>query len=241
MKKSTLILLILSGLFVVSLFGSSFILKNEYNRIDRSDPFWNYNKLARGNFHHIQLIGGNITRIMFVPGPHGFAGVLNYSENILKNRIQAKITNDTLFVNFQLHDDDQGRKNWMKYHVLLAISCPELLSVEAVNSNLEVYKLKQPDVFVSMTGKSSMEIESLIHNFDSLSILQRDSSELKFEMAEDIPGSAVMHAKTIYADVKGNSLLDIGHFQTERLHHFIGDSAAVILSGSALHLFKEGY
>ncbi|HEY2647559.1 MAG TPA: hypothetical protein VGI38_00115 [Puia sp.] len=241
MKKSTLILLILSGLFVVSLFGSSFILKDEYNHIDRTDPFWNYNKLARGNFHHIRLTGGNITRIMFVPGPHGFAGVLNYSEDILKDRVQVKITDDTLFVSFQPREDDPGRKNWMKYHVLLAISCPELLSVEAVNSNLDVYKLKQPEIFVSMTGKSSMEIESLVHNFDSLSILQRDSSELKFEMTEDISGSAVMHAKTIYADVKGNSILDLGHFQTERLHHFIGDSAAVILSGSALHLLKDNY
>ena len=239
MKKSSLALIILLGLFIVCLVGSVLIFKNQYNHIDKTDPFWNYTKLAKGDFHHIVLKGGNITKASFVPGSHGSIGVLSHMEQPMKDRVQATITDDTLFVEVKKSDDPPGMRNWMKYHVLIAISCPELLSVNAANSNLDLYKLRQKNLSIQLTGNSKMEIESSIADFDSLSVSQKDSTQVKFEMSEDMKSSGIMHTKALYAQVQGYSILDVGHFQIQSFHPFIKDSSAIVLSGQTLKAMRN--
>ncbi len=239
MKKSSLILLILAGLFVASLIGSDLVLKNEYDHIDKSDPFWNYTKLNKGVFHHIRMTGSNVTRISFIPGPSGSMGVLNYWEKQLRNRIESGISNDTLFIKFKERTDPPDIRNWMKYHVLVTISCPDLISVNGLNSNLDIFKLNQKGLSVSLAGKSTMEVESYNRDFDSIFVSQKDSSKLKFEMSEEIRGSGIMRTKILDAYVQGYSLLDVGHFQLQTIHQSIGDSSGIILSGSSLRKLKD--
>jgi hypothetical protein len=236
MKKSSLLLTILALLFIISLFASDLVLKKKYNTIDRSDPFWNYTKLNRGNFHHIKMIGGNITRASFVPGLHGSIGILSEWEGGMRDRVKSNISNDTLFIQVRERKDAPNVRNWMKYHVLIAISCPDLLSVDGVNINLTLYKMKQKNISVTLAGQSEMEIETDVADFDSIFVSQKDTSELKFEMSEDVSKYGILHAKALYARVYGSSLLDVGHFQIESLHQEISDSAAIILSGCGLKL-----
>ena len=238
MKKSSLILLILLGLFILCLVGSDLILKTQYDQIDKSDPFWNYTKLNKGDFHHIRITGSNVTRISFIPGPNGSMGVLNDWEWNLRKRIESSISDDTLFIKFKQQTDPPDIRNWMKYHVLVAISCPHLVSVNGLNSNLDIFKLKQKDLFVSLAGKSTMEVESYNSDFDSIFVSQKDSSQLKFEMAEEIRSSGIMRAKVLYANVQGYSLLDVGHFQLQTIHESVGDSSGIIVSGSTLRTLK---
>jgi hypothetical protein len=219
--------------FILSLIGSNLILKNEYSQIDRTDPFWNYAKLAKGSFHHIKMTGGNITRTSFIPGPRGSFGILNYT-NVMKDRVQASISHDTLYVLVKPHDDPPGWRNWMQNHVLMAFSCPELISVNGMNANMDLYKLKQRNLSVHLSGKSTMEVESYNADFDSIFVNQADTSQLKFEMAEDIRGSGTMRARILDASVQGYSLLDVGHFQLKNIHQSVGDSSGIILSGATL-------
>jgi hypothetical protein len=234
MKKSSMILIIIFGLFIVSLAGSVLIFKDQFNHIDKTDPFWNYPKLAKGTFHHIMLKGGNITKASFIPSPHGSVGVLNYTDELMKDRVHATISDDTLFVLCNQREDPPGIRKWMSYHVLIAISCPELLSVNMMNSNLDLFKLRQKNLSVQLAGKSKMEIESSIADFDSLSVRQKDSTEVKFEMSEDMKSSGIMHSNALFAQVRGYSILDLGHFQIRSFHPFIEDSSAIILSGHTL-------
>ena len=238
MKKSSMILLILVALFLVSLIISDLVLKNQYNQIDKSDPFWNYTKLNKGVFHHISISGSNITRASFIPGPNGSLGVINYWEKELRGRIESSISNDTLFIKFKDHTDPPNLRNFMKYRVLIAISCPELISVNAFNSNLDLFKLKQKNLSISLAGRSAMEVESYSPDFDSLFVNQKDSSRLAFEMSEEIKSSGIMHAKWIDASLRNRSLLDVGHFQIENMRQSVGDSAGIILSGSTLRTLK---
>jgi hypothetical protein len=234
MKKSSLFLTILAVLFILSLFASDLVLRKKYNTIDKSDPFWNYTKLNRGNFHHIKMTGGNITRTSFVPGANGSVGILSEWEWGMRDRVNSSISNDTLFVQVLEKNVPPNTRDWMKYHVLIAISCPDLLTVNGVNTNLSLYKMKQKNFSVTLAGRSEMEIETDVSDFDSLFISEKDTSRLKIEMSEDINNYGILHAKAVYARVYGNSLLDVGHFQIESLHQEISDSAAIILSGSGL-------
>ena len=234
MKKSSLLLTILAVLFIISLFASDLVLKKKYNTIDKSDPFWNYTKLNRGNFHHIKMTGGNITRTSFVPGVNGSVGVLSEWEWGIRERVKSSISNDTLFIQVLEQKVAPNVRDWMKYHVLIAISCPDLRSVDGVNTNLNLYKMKQKNLSVTLAGRSEMEIETDVSDFDSISVSQKDTTKLSFEMSEDINRFGVLHAKALNARVSGISLLDVGHFQIESLHPEISDSAAIILSGTGL-------
>jgi hypothetical protein len=238
MKKSSLILLILAGLLIICLIGSDLILRNRYDQIDKSDPFWNYTKLNKGVFHHIRMTGSNVTRVSFIPGPKGSMGVLNYWEQDSKNRIESSISDDTLFIKFKERTDPPNIRNWMKYHVLIAISCPDLISVNGLNSNLNLFKLKQKNLSVSLAGKSTMEVESYNPDFDTVFVSQKDSSQLQFEMSEDMKSSGIMHAKVLDVQIRERSILDVGHFQVQSIHQSIGDSAGIILSGSTLRTLK---
>ena len=239
MKKSSLMLFILLGAFIICLVGTDFILKSEYNKIDKTDPFWNYTKLSKGSFHHLKLLDGNVTRIGFIPSPHASVGVLSYWEHAADGRVQTKIADDTLFVEVGKRDEGNGIKDWMRNHTLITITCPELRSVTAVNTNLDVDKLNQKSISLDIAGKSRVEVESYNTDFDSVSVYQRDSTEVIFEMADDIKSSGAMNLKTLCADVQNRSLLDVGHFRIQNLHQTIGDTSGIILSGYTLGLLKK--
>jgi hypothetical protein len=234
MKKSSTILVVLFVLFTLSLLASNIILKDQYNRIDKTDPFWNYAKLQTGSFHHVDLSGTNFTRTSFIQSPHGSVGALSFQEQMIRERFQTKISGDTLYVTSKNLSDPPNMRDWMKGHILIAISCPQLFSISLNNSNLDVFKLRQSNISVGMSGRSRMEIESSIPDFDSISIQQKDSSVLKFEMSEDIKSSGVMHANVINIRIQGYSITDLGHFQIGQFHPVIDDSSAVTVSGRTL-------
>jgi hypothetical protein len=144
------------------------------------------------------------------------------------------------------------------------IFSPELLSVDGFNTNFEMYKLKQKSINVNMSGKSSFEIESMIPALDTLTIAQKDSSEVIFEMSPDykptdqpkvitfktnnggvgtytqseIKSNEAMSIQSVHATVRGYSLLDLGHAQIQSLQLNISDSSGIILSGGALKKVK---
>lgn len=69
-------------------------------------------------------------------------------------------------------------------------------------------------------------------------MVQKDSSQVIFEMNPDIKGSPNMQAKQVNAKLQGITLLDIGHIKVANSNLNIGDSAAVILSGRSIGKLK---
>jgi hypothetical protein len=239
MKKANWMLVILGVCLFLSVIVSNLILRHQFNKIDKSDPFWNYTKLASGPFHHIMLSGSNKTRVVFSPSRTGSVGVLNIWESELRERVQASIARDTLFVHMNDRADPPNLREWMKYRVLIAISAPDIYSVHARDANLDMSKMKQRSIAIDLSGKSRMEFESYISDFDSLSIVERDSSELKFEMADELGDFNILHARSIRSNVNGYSFLNIGHFQIQSFHPVIGDSSAIAVSGGTLRILKN--
>jgi hypothetical protein len=239
MKKSSLMLFVLLSIFIICLIGTDLILKAEYDKIDKTDPFWNYTKLSKGSFRHLKLLDGNVTQIAFIPSPHASIGILSYWERAADGRVKTRISNDTLFLEVEKRNESNGIKDWMRDHTLLTITCPELLSVTALNTNLGIDKLNQKTIAMNLAGRSRVEVESYNPDFDSVSVHQRDSTEVIFEMADDIKSSGAMNLRALYADVQNRSLLDVGHFRIQNLHKTIGDTSGIILSGYTLGLLKK--
>ncbi len=186
MKVSTTILLVTSVLLVTGMFASNVLLKKEYDKVDKSDLYWTYGKILEQPFKHLKIDGGNITNIAFEQNKNASVRVSKNWEGYEKKLVKAFVKNDTLFVKFPNIYSSQGEKEWMRYMTLVRIFSPQLLSVDGFDTNFELFKLKQKSIHIALSGKSRLEVESCLYNFDTLNISQRDSSEVVFEMSPDL-------------------------------------------------------
>lgn len=239
MKLSTIILFAMLVLFVTSLFATNIMFKHQYDRLDKADLYWNYNKILERPFKHLKIDGGNITRIAFEQGKTSSVRVLDYWGGYQKDSIKAYVNGDTLHIKFLNKYDNLIEKSWMENKTLVRLTAPELLTVEGVNTNLSMEKMQQKSFYVNLSGKSRLEVESNIHDLNQLNITQRDSTQVVFEMNPEIKGSSIIRAQKLTANLSGVTLLDVGHLYTNNSSLVLADSAALILSGKTINMIKH--
>jgi hypothetical protein len=172
-------------MLVAGLLSSNMILKKEYDKVDKSDIYWTFGNILEQPFKYLKIKGGNITNIAFEQSSNCSVRVLRDWEGYHERRVKAFVKNDTLFVDFPDNPKNMYEKFWMKGMTLVRIFSPELLSVDGFDTKFEMFKLKQKSLTVSMSGKSTFEVESLIPGLDTLHISQKDSSEVIFEMSPE--------------------------------------------------------
>lgn len=185
MKISSRILLSMLIILVAGLLLSNVFLKKEYNKIDKSDLYWNYTNVLTQYFKYLKIQGGNITKIAFEQSKNYSVRVLNDWQRYHPQLIQSSVKDDTLLIKFVHTGNNEYEKAWMKGTMLVRIFSPELLSVEGFNTNFEMFKLKQKSITVNMSGKSKFEMESMIPDMDSINVVQKDSASVEFEMSPD--------------------------------------------------------
>jgi hypothetical protein len=234
MKLSSIILSVMLALFITSLFASTLILKERYKKVDKSDLYWNFDKISTKTFKHIKIRGGNVTTIAFEQNKNCSVRVLDFWSGYEKNHIRTSVSHDTLYLEFENKYNDLLQKAFLSSRTLVRIAAPELLSIDGFNTNFAIEKLEQKSMDINLSGKSRIDIESNTHVFDNLNINQKDSSQVIIEMNPDLKESPIIRAKVVKATLKGVSLLDIGHITSDKSHLNIGDSAAVILSGQSI-------
>ncbi|WP_316635953.1 DUF2807 domain-containing protein [uncultured Flavobacterium sp.] len=222
------------GAFVICLFASNVILKKRYDSADKSDYYWNYNKISTTPFKYLKIDGGNVTNIVFEQQKNCSVRVLDYWGGYDKDSVKTYVSGDTLHLQFVKCPTDLYKKSWMETNVLVRIAAPQLLAIDGYNTNFEFVKLDQKELQINLTGKSRIEVESNTHNFDKLSINQRDSSQVIFEMNPDLKQSPIIKVKNVAVKIQGVSLLDIGHMNVDNLQLDVTESSAVILSGHNL-------
>jgi hypothetical protein len=234
MKLTAKILSAMLLLFIAGLFVSNSILKKEYEKVDKNDLYWTYCKILEQPFSHLKIEGGNITNIAFEQSSKSSVRIFKDWEGFQKGTVTASVKNDTLFLKFPNTYRDIFEKNWMGWNTLVRVFSPQLLSITGNDTKFEMYKMKQKNMNVFLSGKSSFELESMTTELDSLHIVQSDSSAVVFEMSPDYKISESFHLKWVDATVKGVSILDLGHAQIDSMRLSIADSSGILLSGSAL-------
>ena len=251
MKWSTRILIALFIVIIAGLLVSNIVLKNEYNRIDKNDTYWTYGKVLEEHFKYVKIEGGNVTNIAFEQSPNCSVRVLHDWQRVRPNPVDTYVKNDTLYIKFTYIPQDEGERDWMQRLTLVRVFSTELPYVEGHNTNFSMFRLKQNNISVNMSGRSKFEVESFIPDFDSLQVSQRDSSETVFEMSpeykpavltnesnvEKLNNNESFRIQRLSANLQGNSLLDVGRGKIKSLDLTISDTSAIILSGSGLRTF----
>jgi len=232
-KLSTGILIILMLLTVTGVFASIITLKGVYDKRDKGDLYWNYNKIVEKPFKYLKIKGGNITNIIFEQNKNASVRILNYW-NPKEGTIKTDVKNDTLYLTFKNTYGDLGEKYWMQRQVLVRVFAPELLAIEGWDTNFEMQKMRQGNFNISLKGKSRFEVETYERNMDTLNVTQSDSSQVIFEKSPDLRGSEIMNFKQVTANMTGYTLLDIGRSYVTHAKLNLSDSSAVILNGRSL-------
>jgi len=264
MKWTSRILIAIFLLLIAGLFASNIALKKEYDKVDKNDSYWTYGKVLEGHFKYLKIEGGNLTHIAFEQSPNCSVRILQDWQRTHKEPIKTHVRNDTLFVTFDYVPKEEGEKNWMKWITVVRIFAPELQLVEGVNTNFGMFKLKQKSISVTMSGRSKFEIESFLPDLDSIHVIQQDSSEVVIEMSPEYKrpegdegqaqkkiitpytllygpkrSSEAMTLRSLDADLRGYSILDVGHALIENMSLHITDTSAIVLSGQALRKFGK--
>ncbi|MEO8860511.1 MAG: hypothetical protein ABI358_03760 [Ginsengibacter sp.] len=206
MKFTSKVLLALLVVLIGGLLSSNIILRNEYDKVDKTDIYWNYENVLQQPFKYLKISGGNGTKIAFEQSPKSSVRILQEWKRWHGGEIKARVANDTLFINFDFIPTNLYEKFWMKGITAVRIFSPQLLSIDGFNTNFEMFKMKQKSMSVNIAGKSQFEVESMINSLDTVTISQRDSSEVIFEMSPDYNETPSNRGKeiTVTDSVKGN-------------------------------------
>ena len=232
-KLSTAILVVMMLLVVTGVFASMITLKGVYDNRDKSDLYWNYNKILQTPYKYLKIKGGNVTNIVFEQSKNSSVRILNYW-NPDTGMVKAYVKQDTLYLTFKNKFDNLGMKYWMQSQVLVRLFAPQLLSIDGSDTNFELEKMQQGNFSINLKGRSRLEVETYKRDMDSLRVMQSDSSQVIFEVSPDLRGSQTMHFKYVDATMTGTTLLDVGRGFAENTKLNLSDSSAVILSGKSL-------
>ncbi len=190
MKLSTIILLATFVLLLTTLFATNIILKKEYNRLDKSDSYWTYDKILEQPFQYLKIEGGNNSHIVYQQSASPSVRVSRNWTSFNKGSARIFVKNDTLFLKFPTSIDvhDLG---YLKWNTPFRIFSPRLVSIDGLNTNFELQKLKQNNITINLKGRSRLEVESYQNHFDTIHITQQDSSEVIFEISPDLKGKTI--------------------------------------------------
>lgn len=154
-------MLLLAVSLIGGLFLSNYQLKKKFDKIDTTDSYWEYSVRETGEFHHVEIIGGNLMNTKIVRGKESR---LMRKEN-LKDWLDAEIKNDTLFVKFSKNVEVTRQKEsdkWVNEWVVISID--GLRSISASKANVEINEAAAGTLILSVKNKSSIDLREPRNN-----------------------------------------------------------------------------
>ncbi|MCF2487420.1 hypothetical protein [Dyadobacter sp. CY347] len=220
MKTSNILIIIMLSLFLSAMVASNLVLKKEFDKIDRKDPYSGYTKHSLQPFHYVKLqgVGFGVTEV---------SQGKDFEIKFVVDRkfLDWKVINDTLTVNYKKDFPEGGQSPQQIVHTLpsVYIFVPALKGLESNTINCKIKNMKQESLTVKQIGGAMVMLENQI-------------SDLR---ADFVSGAIV----TTYRENEfGNSKItvqDSSTFQVDSnvfksLDLQVGDSAHVKVPGSLL-------
>lgn len=239
MKLSVRILSGMLLLALVALVFSNFAMKSEFEKIDKSDFYWNYDKISNGHFSHIKIDGGNFSGISIEQSDSFAVKVwkdIKYYDNM---SYQTGIVNDTLFIKMAVDVKTPQARNAFQYFKLLRILTPKLESVTGVDANIELIRMRQPEIVMNMSGKSIVNYQTDLLQLNKMKISASDSTQVFIGANPEIKADGIFRMNFLDAEITGNSSLQLDRGKLDSLDYILSDSAAIFLSGHTLGKIKK--
>lgn len=239
MKASSTILAVTLAIGIAGVFGSNFIIKQEYDKLDKTDPYWNFKKTNDQPFSHLFINGGNISNIVFEQSPHPYVKLLNNWRGANDGSVRSHVSNDTLYINFANNYIDLYEKYWLRDVVTVRVSSPMLESVNGENTRLVIDKFSQPNLTINLSGDSRIKVNSFTTNFNTVDVKQSDSSLVAFTVSEELFVPDSIHINKLVAVNSGTSLLNLRTASIDSVDLNLTEAASAALSGYTLRRWRQ--
>jgi hypothetical protein len=239
MKWSSILLTTLGVAAISGILGSNYIMKKVYDNTDKSDPYWNFRKVFDQPFHHLKINGGNISNLVYEQSDKHSVKLLTAWKGASDGSVKTSLNNDTLTIDFPNEYKDLYEKFWLRDEVTVRISSPQLMSIQGIDTKLFINKFNQPTLNIYAAGNTKLLINTYRNKFDSINVIQRDSSLAYMTKSDEIIGPNILTFNKVNADCSGNSLLNLRSSVIDHLDLKISDSASVALSGATLEKFHN--
>ena len=238
MKLSNTILIASLTIGVAGLFGSNYLMKKEFDKIDKTDPYWTYKKVEDRPFTHLVITGGNVSNIVFEQSAHSFVKVMKNWRGADDGSVKTTVHNDTLYINFANRFEDIYEKYWLQNVVPVRISAPLLASAEGSNTKLVIDKFDAPDFRIRLRGDSKIQVNSFTTHFQNIEVEQSDSSLVAFTVSKELFLPDSIKVDNVIAKGSGTSLLNLRTATIDSLKLNLTDAASIALSGYSLRKWK---
>lgn len=239
MKLSNTILLVSLSVGIAGLFGSNYVMKKEFDKIDKTDPYWTYKKVEEKPFKHLVVKGGNISNIFFEQSPHSFVKVMKNWRGASDGSVKTRVVNDTLYLDFDNRFVDIYEKYWLRDVVPVRISTPSLVTAEGSNTKLVIDKFNQPTLKIDVNGDSKIQVNCFRTHFDRIDVNQKDSSLVAFTVSEELYLPDSIKIDQVVAKGSGTSLLNLRTATIDSLQINLTDAASIALSGYSLKKWRQ--
>jgi hypothetical protein len=233
LKLSTQLLIGVALLVVISSFISGSILRKQYDKIDKSNKYWYYKKMADQPFKHIKILQNAFNQSLYsYPAPSGilrFEKGIDYS--VLSDKINygsrrnmeegdtlsCKVLNDTLFICAPLYTSYQNSSKEIGYNLVL--TAPHLESITCLNMGTEIMGLNQDSLHFDLSGQSNVEFMNDYAHMNLIKANIKDRAVLKL--------SPLLKLKKLNVVLKDRAKLKMPIVPAEKFSIDAGDSTAI--------------
>ncbi len=217
MKRSNLLLLLLTVIYLSGIFITDHLLALQYVKINLSDPYKNFQTIAVLPFKALKITGGNGYAIRIKQGDYNIRLM-----NSRKDFFKMKTLNDTLSVIFNVAN--QNYQNPQESIVGLIISVPSINYVELSGTNNEVGPLQQDSLIIHQDTNTVTRLTDLRLNY--LSLHGTATSYFDFK--------AKNNALHLNVNIKNNAVINFHQVSFKQFTPHVGDSAAIVIYRESL-------
>lgn len=248
LKLSSMFLLGIFILIISGMFTSSFMLKKQYDTINKKDGFWYYNQIASTPFKHIKIernspkkaeddfyrsvsVTGKITfeveegdkyKVISNPNKDRYMWESNQDDTL-----SAKLIDDTLFIKVPNHSRYYDNNRPITYDI--RVTMPYLASITCVNTSLELIGYNKKSLTIDLSGESILTFLYGINEMTAINATLKDESKLELPK--------MLKLDTLCVDLKDKSSLKMPIMGVKSLKLSVEDSTSIEAPST---LFKKG-
>ena len=155
MKTSLKLLIGLVLCLIIAMFGAAISLRNQYDKLDKSDRYASWQKKSLPAFRAVKITGPSAAIVLIEPGasPRLLCDSLAQPKN---TTYTSRVESDTLFLqvapiagwNFRIEDEDD---EWHSPQIVVQV--PTLTAVSTVNALCQIHNFKGENLTLKQNGK----------------------------------------------------------------------------------------
>lgn len=232
--KLTVKLLIGLSIFLLFLMTiSAFSIKKQFEKIDKNDQFWSFEKRETGRFSHVKIIGNTkITGKLAII--QGSKSQLQVSDRLASN-LKTNLIGDTLEISFNLKKQDVPIYQMSLMEIVLIT--PELRSLEAVNQLVDVLGFSQEFIDIDCGYNSNVAIEKNI--FKNIKLTLGENSNFNFNSQTGIEKNYDFQPENLDVEMKRNSSLNMSNVLPKHMTLNNDEHSFLNLNSATLKLLRK--